>query len=125
MKFLKSIGLYVVIVVVSFFISPYFGKFYGFFFPQNIGGSLPTDFSEILLGTPLAYVFFLTLLFTAFGGKGRAKYWWIGILLIPALWFEINFDLMHLYVPLILGILGWLIGFAFIRLMKKQVTTPT
>ena len=117
MKFLKLLALYLVTVVGSFLVSPYFGAVYAKLFPENLGAGLPTDFSEILLGTPLAYTFFLTLLFSAFGGKG--KWWWIGILLIPALWFEVNFDLTHLYFPIALGILGWLIGFGIQKLIKK------
>lgn len=42
------------------------------------------------------------------------------MLLIHAFTFEIYFDLEHIYFPIILGIIGWGIGFAINKLRKKQ-----
>ena len=75
-------------------------------------GSSWIDLSYFL-GYPLSYIFFLTLLFTAFGA--RNKYWWIGILLIPAALVEIYLDLPHIYIPIALALLGWLIGFGIAK----------
>ena len=83
-------------------------------------GSSWIDLSYFL-GYPFSYIFFLTLLFTAFGAGN--KYWWIGILLIPAALVEIYLDLNHIYIPIALALLGWLLGFAvskFIKLIWQQ-----
>ncbi len=100
-------------------LAPFFGKFYQFFFPQNTSIFIVSqEFVDIFIGLPLSYIFFLTLLFIAFGGE--KKYWWLGILLIPAVMFELYFDLAHLYVPVVLGMLGWSAGAGLSRLMRKK-----
>src|SRR3989338_4470755 len=109
MKILKDVLLLVASILCGYFLSMRFGILYDHLFPGSLGSGLSTDAAYSIFGTPLAYIFFLTLLFTTFGDK--KKYWWIGILLIPALWFEISFDLQHLYFPILLGLLGWGIGF--------------
>ena len=97
--------------------TPLFGKLYQFFIPQY--GSIfvvSQEMVDIVTGIGLSYTFFLTLLFTAFGGV--KKYWWIAILLIPAAIFEVYFDLAHLYFPILLGLAGWLLGLALRKLLK-------
>ncbi len=71
-----------------------------------------------LIGLPLAYIFSLTLLFTAFGGA--KKYWWIGVALIPAVFFEVYFDLQHLYFPIAIGLVAWLVGRGLALLIAKK-----
>lgn len=68
-----------------------------------------------IAGLPFAYIFFLFLLFTTFGKKG--KYWWAGILVLPAIAFEVYFDLVHLYFPIALGIIGWMIGIGIAKII--------
>ena len=110
---IKNIAILIVALVFSYFVAVYFGNFYVYFFPQSSSGgsffSTPKAVENFLLGFPLAYIFFLALLFTAFGGS--KKYWWIGVLLIPAVIFEVYFDLSHIYFPIALGLIGWLLGF--------------
>src|SRR3989344_88144 len=117
MKIVKDIIVFVGVLIVSYFLAPVFGSLYSYFFPNNLGGALPTSVTVALLGFPLAYIFFLTLLFTAFGGQ--KKYWWIIILLIPAAIFEVYFDFSHIYFPILLGLLGWLIGFGISRFFSR------
>ncbi len=106
------------VFVLTYFSSAYFGIFYEYFFPQSIGGSglfsIPHKAGLYLIGLPLAYTFFLTSLLTAFGGT--KKYWWIGGLLLPAVAFEVYFDLSHIYFPIALGLAGWLLGFLVCKL---------
>src|SRR3989339_453237 len=91
-KFLLVLGW----LVSSILFAVFFGRLY-YYLGFSKGGGL---FSS--------YIFFLTLLFTAFGGT--KKYWWIGIALIPAVLFEVAFDLQHIYFPVAVGLVGWLLG---------------
>ncbi len=74
--------------------------------------------SNFITGLFPAYIFFLPLLFTAFGGV--KKYWWLGILLLPAVGIEIYFDFSHIYFPIILGVAGWAIGFGIAKLLQLK-----
>ena len=107
MSMLKKIIILIVTFVLAYFSAGYLGQFYERLFPGPTSIFLG-DFS-FFIGFPLAYVFFLSLLFTAFGGA--KKYWWLGILLIPAAAFEVYFDLEHIYFPIILGLAGWVLGY--------------
>lgn len=118
MKIIKNLSIVILTLVISYLISPWAGNIYQYV--SNDSGTW-VDLRGVF-GLPLAYTFFLPLLFTAFGDN--KKYWWLGILLIPALWFEIYFDLSHLYFPLLLGLLGWAIGFGISKLLAKRVTKP-
>ncbi len=121
---IKNIVILIVVVICSLFLATQFSNIYERFFPQRVGGGLltiPDSGVDYFLGLPLAYIFFLALLFTAFGG-GK-KYWWIGVLLIPAIIFEVYFDLAHIYFPIALGLIGWLLGFLVLKFFPKSITT--
>ena len=113
MRILKNIILVLVVFIISYYTSVYFGDFY-----QKVFND-PGTWIDVrgIVGLPLAYTFFLFLLFTAFGGKG--KYWWMGIAVLPALAFEVYFDLPHIYFPIALGIVGWVIGFGVQKITGK------
>lgn len=112
---IKNIAILFAVLVLAYFLSTYFGVLY-----ENLIGSLRGSFVDLrsVFGLPLSYAFLLTLLFTAFGGS--KKYWWIGILLIPAVIFEVYFDLSHIYFPIILGLGGWLLGFLARKIFARQ-----
>lgn len=112
MEILRKVTLFALAIIASGFSSLYAIRLYGVFFNQ---GSTFVRL-DALAGFPLAYTFFLPLLFTAFGGN--KKYWWVGILLIPAAIFEIYFDLSHIYFPVLLGLAGWLIGFPLAKIYR-------
>lgn len=118
---IKNLTILIVVLVLAYFSAIYFGNFYEYFFPQSDSGgsffSIPREAGEWLLGLPLSYIFFLALLFTAFGGS--KKYWWIGVLLIPAVIFEVYFDFSHIYFPIALGAIGWLLGFLIQKLLLR------
>ena len=115
MDIVRKVLVMVVIFVISYLSSSSFGQLY-----QYLIGSLQGSFVDLrsVFGLPLAYIFFLTILFTAFGGE--RKYWWMGVLLIPAAIFEIYFDLSHLYFPVALGLAGWLLGFILEKFVKTM-----
>ncbi len=115
MKIVKNIFLVVISLVFTYLLSYPIGKFYIIFFPDG-GGSFINGTS--LVGMPLAYILFITFLFTAFGGT--KKYWWIGIGLIPAILFEVAFDLRHLYFPVAIGLVAWLVGRGVSLLVEKK-----
>ncbi|MDP3935309.1 MAG: hypothetical protein Q8Q46_03790 [Candidatus Giovannonibacteria bacterium] len=111
---IKNLAILIVASLISYYFSYYFGQLYNYFI---YSGSTFVDLTGVI-GLPLSYIFFLTLLFTAFGGS--KKYWWIGILFIPAVIFEVYFDLAHIYFPIILGLLGWLLGFLVSKFLPKS-----
>lgn len=113
MKILKNILFLVIASIFAVLTSSFVGDAYG----RVFGGGTWVDFSSVI-GLPLSYLFFLPLLFTAFGDKH--KYWWIGLLSIPALAFELYFDLEHIYVPIILALLGWVIGLGISKVLVKK-----
>ena len=86
----KNIGLLVLVLGGSYLTASFIGNVYQKLF-KDYGSWI--DVSS-LIGLPLGYIFFLTLIFTAFGGA--KKYWWISIGLIPAALFEVYFDLSHI-----------------------------
>lgn len=123
-KFLvKNITILIIVLFISNYFSITATNLYDEFL--NSGSSFVN--LDALVGFPLSYVFFLTLIFTAFGGD--KKYWWIGILLIPAAIFEIYFDLEHIYFPITIGLVGWFLGFLtgqtlrYLRFYKSREQT--
>ena len=116
---MKKILLFLASLILSVLLAVFVGKLYFYLFPQ-LGSflSIPANAGEFIVGIFLAYIFSLTLLFTAFGGT--KKYWWIGIGLIPAVLFEVYFDLQHLYFPIAIGLIGWLVGRGLALLVEKK-----
>lgn len=120
MKF-KKVFLFGLSLIGSLLFASPLGNFYSYVFnipPGFYDFFIPPGFYDFFSGLVPAFIFFLTLLFTAFGGS--KKYWWIGILLLPAVAFEVYFDLIHMYFPVLLGLLGWGIGFGINKLLSKS-----
>lgn len=119
MKILKNIGknilLIFLVLILSYLFSVHFGNLY-----KTITHDYGTwiDLSSIV-GIHYGYVFFLLLIFTCLGGS--KKYWWIGILIIPTLIFEIYFDwrFQYIYIPIIIGLIGWGIGFVASKVITR------
>ena len=118
----RKIILFALVLFLSYLFAEQVGRFYAKYFHlysgfgSFIASSMIYDFSD---GVAPTYIFFLSLLFTAFGG--RKKYWWIGIALIPAVLFEVYFDFSHIYFPIALGLLGWLLGWAVAKILPASV----
>lgn len=116
MNFFKNIFLSISVLLLSYISSGYFGYFY-----KVISRDHGTWINlSSLVGIFIGYVFFLPLIFTIFGDA--KKYWWIIILLIPVVLFEIYFDWHYqaIYIPIVLGILGWGIGFLISKLAFRR-----
>ena len=110
---LRNVIILIIVLVLSFRFSEAGGKIYdGLFGVDSFFSFNPIP----LIGLPLIYIFSVALLFTAFGGA--KKYWWIGILLIPAAIFEIYFYFKHIYFPILLGIGGWTLGYVALKSSK-------
>ncbi len=109
---LKKIGLlFIVIALALLFAYPFGALYYRIFNP-------PTGFSSFIAssswykftdGLTFSYVFFLTLIFVAFGKE--KKYVWLGVLFTLAILIELLLNLvLSLIICLILGLLGWGLG---------------
>lgn len=106
MKIIKNILFFIVVCVISYSFAGLFGQLYLTVFPYETAGSFLN--ATALIGFPLIYIFSLLFIFTTFGDT--KKYWWIGIALVPAVLFEVVFDLRHIYFPIIVGLAGGLFG---------------
>ena len=120
MNLYKNVLILIVVLALTYFSAGPVGKFYADFLnlPTGFGSFIAPSYAyDFFDGFSLVYTFFLALLFTAFGGS--KKYWWIGVLLIPAVIFEIYFDFSHIYFPVILGLAGWLLGWVVSKLLSR------
>ncbi len=114
MDYLKKVGLIVFSVLGAYIFAEPFGRLYDSLLPSRPG--MFVNFS-LFFGFVLCYIFILPLLFSSFGGKNRHV--WLVIFLIPALVFEIYFDLIHIYFPLAVAFVGWLLGFLLEKGLKS------
>jgi hypothetical protein len=120
MKIIKNLSLLLISFILSYLVS---GLFFGKIYEVLYGGSsglfiIYEGIAKLFFVFVLVFIFSMVLLFTAFGD--RKKYWWIGILLIPAALFEIYFDFQHIYIPILLGLIGWGIGFGIRKLVSPK-----
>jgi len=125
MKIFKNIIFLILVLVFSYLIAATFfpAILYETFFPSTVGSGFFgfEDVGRFVGGIAIAYIFLLTLVFTIWGvGK---KYWWMGVLLLPALAFVIYFDLARIWFYALLGLAGWAIGLGISKLLKQLQTT--
>ena len=116
-NFIKNILLLIVVLVLSYFTAEYFGGWYDLFSPQNdsLFGA-PKEITNVVVGIPFAYVFFVTFLFALLGFGNRKK--WLAWLLLPALLLWISADRYFIYLPAILGLIAFGLAF-FVRKIFK------
>lgn len=105
--------------VLAYYLASFFGIFYGMIFPESLGGGsfIPTSATEWLAGLPLAAAFFVVF-FQITIGK-RNMWWWAVIGLVPAILFELIIDPLHIYVPIILGLIAWGLGTMANKTLRK------
>ena len=122
MKILRNVLVLVLVVIVSYFLDELFHKIYVVLYQPSVGGLFYgyQKIGEYFVSMILAFLFFLFLLFTAFGDQH--KKWWMGIAAIPALAFLLYFDLSHIYFHVLFPIAGWLIGWGIHRLLSGSTT---
>ncbi len=116
---LKNVGVLILVLILTYFLGKFFYKIPGSYTQNYDGGFFGYGAIGVaVIGLFHAYTFFLSLLFSAFGDK--YKYWWMGILLLPVLWFIIKLDLVHWYFYAVLAILGWFVGWSVHRFISKK-----
>ncbi len=113
--------------IVSIFVSTVFaycfaqllGALYAYFFPSAVGGSFigAPGAIEWVVGVPLTLIFIFTLLIHAIGGKDI--WWWNVIVLLPVILFEVAFDPLRIFFPLILALIAYGLGVAFNQFFTK------
>lgn len=115
----KGVWLFVVAIIVSYVTASYFGVVYDYFAPQHdsLFGA-PKEITNLIVGFPFAYTFFIVLLFQAFSVKHKQR--WLMVLLAPIGLLWLLGDLAHIYLPLILGLLGWVLGAGIHRLIYRK-----
>ncbi len=120
MKILKNIGLLLVSFILSYLTNIQFHELYLRLYGSSLSGifSFYDRVGEYSIALFLGYLFFLILLFAAFGDKH--KYWWAGIAAIPALAFLLYFDLSHIYFHILFPLAGWLIGWGIGKLLPRR-----
>src|SRR3989344_1333415 len=93
MVILKNLLLVFFALLISYLISPWVGALY-----QNVTND-PGTWADVasIFGLVVAYIFLITL----------------------AAIFEVYFDFSHIYFPILLGLLGWLIGFGISRFFSR------
>ncbi len=111
-NFLKNTLLFVAVLIISYFLSDIFGNWYDKFSPQydNTRG-VSKDILISLVGVPLAYIFFVPIFFES----SKIKFW----LLLPAILYFVAGDFNHIYIPIILAIAGFVLGYLIRKLIIK------
>jgi len=124
MKIIKDVLVVIAILLLTYFTAEFFGMLYEQFFPGSIGDGgiflIGKDAGYSLAGLVPAYLFFTLLLLTIFAGK--EKYWITGVmcaLAVVAVVYLGLLEVMNLYFPITLAILGWLIGFGIQNLISR------
>ncbi|MDP2676645.1 MAG: hypothetical protein Q8O83_03095 [bacterium] len=120
MKINKFI-LFILVLILSSIFAGWFGRLYLHIFNIDPGFStffVPDVIGDFIDGISSSFIFFLLLLFTAFGGE--KKYRWIGILLVPVLIFELLFDLVHIYFPIAVGVIAWGLGMLLFKFLQSR-----
>ncbi|MBI5457029.1 hypothetical protein HY969_04810 [Candidatus Kaiserbacteria bacterium] len=111
-------GIILLSYILAYYLSWHVGALYFSVFPGLLGGGFfPDDAARSFIGIPIALVVFVAFCITFLGGKH--KYWWIGISLIPAILFEIVIDPLHIYFPIILGLIAWGLATIAHKTLKK------
>jgi hypothetical protein len=104
-KFLTYPFLFLIAIIISLSLSHFTGAFYNIFFPIssiNIGDiGMNTATTSVILGFSLNYIFFLSLLFTLFGGSSKYKF--ISLFCLP------YFLLVFAWLPGLLFLLGYIL----------------
>jgi hypothetical protein len=119
-NFIKNILLLVITVGLSYYCAEFFGSWYDKFSPQYSTSWLSPGKQGLifLVGFPFAYTFFLPLLFQLFGSENKKK-WSMWLLVPPFILFGLG-DLKHIYLPIIIVLLGYSLGYGIRKLLGKK-----
>lgn len=108
----RNILLFILVLVISYFVAPYFGLIYNMFAPQ-LGSSflgVGKETAIYVAGIPFAYMFLIPLTFGLFGSGNRNK--WIIWLVTPIILFYLYDNVRLTYLPIALALIAF--GLAFI-----------
>jgi hypothetical protein len=115
-NFLKNVFLLIIIIILSHFTSYIFGSLYGYFSSQDVMFvELPFTLILASTGTLFAFTFFIVFFFSLFGLKKNKK-WIICSLIVPALLW-LSSDVYDIYLPIIMGFVGFGLAFEFRRIL--------
>jgi len=113
---IKNIILLTISLFLIYLFTEYSVKLYKFFYPSSGSGSIGVlDFTQTVV-LALEYIFFISLIFTAFGDK--IKYWCIGLLSSPIIVLVLYIDWHYVYVPILIGLVGWVLGFIVSKIIS-------
>jgi len=118
---IRNLLLFVAVLILSYITAPYFGSWYDKFSPQYGSWIVSKDYAVFVAGLPVAYVFFTPFLFELFGTVNKRK--WILWLMIPPALMWIEADRYYLYIPIIVGLVGFFAA-QIINLIIKKFRHP-
>src|SRR3989344_1718815 len=104
---LKNVVSIITAIIASHFLAVPFGLGLAEFL--DIGGSIAGNTLEYyMFGFPAAYVFLIILLFSSWGDQ--YKYWWGGIVILPAFLFGFGLAPILIFILLVIGLIAWGLG---------------
>ncbi|OHB20247.1 MAG: hypothetical protein A2854_04520 [Parcubacteria group bacterium RIFCSPHIGHO2_01_FULL_56_18] len=107
--------------LLAYYFAAIFGNIYSILLPNVVNGSgffFYSAFAEQwLAGLPLAALFFIALAQSVLGP--RYLWWWIGLASIPTMLFQLAIDPLHIYFPIILGLIAWGLGTMANKMLQK------
>src|SRR3989344_7030146 len=111
----KNILLLAVVLMLSYFTAEYFGAAYDSMFGSG-GAWIGSEGSwNLIIGFPLALIFFLTLFSYAWVFKSKRSTLW---LISPVLLWEVVIDIRHIYLPIILGLIAFGLAWVIRKILK-------
>lgn len=120
-KYLKGFILFVTIIVLIIIFTPVFGELYSVIINRPMSAGFWGPDPKLFSGFLMAYVFFIPLILTIFGGKN--KYWIIVALVAVELLFFFG-AWEAVIIDAIAAIIGWLLGEGILLVYKKVRATP-
>ena len=119
----KNILFFILVLVLSLITAPYFGSWYDSMSPQYGGWMTSNSDAISFAGFFVAFVFFQSFFFGFLGIKAN-KFWYI-IPLIPVVLLWLGADFVHIYIPVILSLIGfgtaWLLRKIFVRRSNPSI----
>lgn len=116
-KVISILFVIIISIVLAHYSSTYFGEIYSELPQVWSGGWIGSDSSwNSLIGLPLALVFFITLLSYRFVLESKKS---VLILIAPVFIFEIIFDFSHIYLPVVLVIIAFVINSLCYKFVSK------
>lgn len=119
----KNILFFILVIVLSFVLAPYFGNFYNSIISQNDNSFLGLSKETVVFvaGIPFAYVFLIPFVFELFGTGNKKK--WILWSLLPVVLFYLYDSVSLSYIPILASIIGFVIA-KFINLLISKLKHP-